>query len=110
MQGDRSNFPKWGITRVCGYVPITTFWQDFSIAERFGTNAIKDTYRKVKQEWADDYKYWTELVLVLNHKIWDWYEKDEGIARTYDALWRDADALTDDWEGEELAYYLRTTD
>lgn len=105
-----SILPKWDITQLNGYIPFTTFWQDLSIAERFGSRAIRETYRMVKKEWSGDYKYWTELVLVLNHKIWDWYEKDDNIARTYNDLWKDADALTEDWEGEKLAYYLRTTD
>ena len=37
--------PRWNITEFSGYEPITTFWQDFSIADKFGNNAIADTYR-----------------------------------------------------------------
>lgn len=29
-----------------GYETITTFWDDFSIADRFGIAAIKDTYKR----------------------------------------------------------------
>ena len=40
--------PVWNITELNGYEPITTFWQDFSIADKFGIAAIEDTYRRVK--------------------------------------------------------------
>ena len=42
----------------------TTFWDDFSIAERFGENAILDTYKRAMKEWKSNYKYLTELVIV----------------------------------------------
>lgn len=40
--------PRWNITEMNGYEPITTFWQDFSIADKFGNNAIADTYRRAQ--------------------------------------------------------------
>ena len=55
----------------------TTFWQDFIIADRFGIPAVKDTFRRAFGEWKRDYRYLTDLVLVLNHKIWEHYEKNE---------------------------------
>ena len=76
--------PKWNIAEITGYDPMTTFWQDFSMAEKFGNEAIADTYRKVKAEWKDNYKHWTELGLVLNHKIWQWHERDNQKATLYD--------------------------
>lgn len=96
--------PKWNITEFSGYEPITTFWQDFSIADKFGNNAIADTYRRAKSEWKDNYKYWTELCLVLNHKIWQWHERDNQRAILYDKLWREADAMTAEWSDEEQEY------
>ena len=71
---------KWNITEMCGYQPITTFWEDFYIAERFGTAAIKDTYKRAFKEWKGNYKYLTELVMVLNQKIWRYYEKNDTYA------------------------------
>lgn len=53
-----------------GYELQTTFWNDFSIADRFGLSAVQDTFNRAFEEWKEDYKYLTELVLVLNHKIW----------------------------------------
>ena len=29
----------------------TTFWDDFSIAERFGLSAIQDTFNRAFKEW-----------------------------------------------------------
>ena len=29
----------------------TTFWEDFSIAERFGISAIQDTFNRAFKEW-----------------------------------------------------------
>ena len=52
------------------YQMMTTFWSDFSIADRFGARAIKDTYERAFNEWKDNYQYLTELVMVLNWKIW----------------------------------------
>ena len=34
-----------------GYETITSFWSDFTIADRFGVNAIKDTYKRAFNEW-----------------------------------------------------------
>lgn len=112
MQTLEVALPKWRIEAETGYKPMTTFWQDFSIAESFGVESIDDTYQRVKQEWSNNYKYWTELVLVLNHKIWYWYDvdPDSPLAHLYNALWRDADNLAMDWTGEALTYFLKITD
>ena len=66
---------NWTIEEMTGYKPITTFYTDFSIADKFGVEAIKDTYKRVFQEWRHDYKYITELAMVLNWKLWRWYGK-----------------------------------
>ena len=29
-----------------GYTPKTTFWMDFSIADKFGAKAVRDTYNR----------------------------------------------------------------
>ena len=94
-----------------GYTQITTFFQDFSIADNFGINAIRDTYNRAFKAWKKDYKYLTELVMVLNWKIWQHYEKNEDVAKVYQELWEKADAYAmDHLKGEELRYFLSTTD
>lgn len=93
------------------YECFTTFWNDFSIAENFGIPAIEDTYSRAFKEWKHDCKYLTELVMVLNHKIWWWYEKNDAIAQVYNDLWMKASEYAETHlKGDELSYYLRTTD
>lgn len=89
----------------------TTFWSDFTIADAFGTEAIKDTFNRAFKHWKDNYEYLTELVLVLNWKIWQHYEKNETYARLYNELWSRADNYgLDNLKGDELTYFIRTLD
>ena len=95
-----------------GYTPMTTFWDDFSIADRFGKNAIVDTYKRAFEEWKSDIKYLTELVMVLNIKIWYYYEQgNHELGKLYNDLWQRADAWCgENLEGEDAKYYYSTTD
>lgn len=89
----------------------TTFWMDFSIADRYGIPAIKDTYSRAFEEWKDNYIYLTELVMVLNWKIWQWYGKIEEFAEVYNELWEMADMYAmENLHGEEMNYFITTTD
>lgn len=89
-----------------GYDLITTFWEDFSIADKYGIAGVKDTYKRAFSEWKDDYKFFTELTLVLNHKIWQHYKSNRELAALYDRLWREADEYAmNNFKGEELDYY-----
>lgn len=101
----------WNIEEMTGYKPITTFYEDFSIADRFGISAIKDTFKRAFENWKDNYQYLTELVMALNWKIWEHYENNEKVARVYSDLWEKADGYAmDNLKGEELRYFLSTTD
>lgn len=101
---------EWGIIEF-GYEPKTTFWQDFSIADMFGIDAIKDTYNRAFKEWKNDYIYLTELIMVLNWKIYQYYEKNDEYARIYNDLWVCSDEYAvNHLKDEELSYYIRTTD
>ncbi len=100
----------WNIEKLTGYKPITTFYEDFSIADMFGLDAIKDTYNRAFEEWKSDYKYVTELIMALNWKIWEHYEKNDAYAELYNKLWLQAD----EWANENLVgdayrYYWCTT-
>lgn len=90
----------------------TTFWMDFSIADKFGTKAIKDTYKRAFNEWKNNVEYVTELVIVLNHKIWQYYESgNKQYAALYDELWRECDSwCVDNLKGDDLDYFYATTD
>lgn len=95
-----------------GYTLESTFWEDFSIADRFGLDAVKDTYKRCFSEWKDDCKMLTELVIVLNYKLWQHYEgKHDAYAELYNDLWAEADNYAmDNLQDEELQYFLRITD
>ena len=96
-----------------GYEMQTTFWQDFTIADMFGVDAIKDTFERAFNEWRDNYIYLTELVIVLNHKIWQHYEnvRHPDYAEVYNDLWMKADEYAcDTLKGEELSHFYRVTD
>ena len=97
--------------RLLGYECKTTFWNDFSIAERFGEKEIRDTYRRARAEWERDRVYGTELSMVLNHKCWYWYEKNDTFSKLYAELWEEYhDWVLENWKSEDLGYYLRVTD
>lgn len=108
--------PHWGIEEETGYKPFTTFWQDFSIADTYGLQAIQDTFNRAFEEWKDNYKYLTELVLVLNHKIFHHYVKDgteeqNETASLYNELWSKAnDYALDNLQGEQADYFYQLTD
>ena len=97
-----------------GYKCFTTFWTDFYIAELFGKDAIQETFDKVFAEWKSDYRYLTELVIVLNYKIWYFYEgakKNDVYCKLYNDLWEIADRYAcENLKGKELQYFYETTD
>ena len=90
----------------------TTFWSDFRIADAFGVSAIKDTYKRAFEEWKNDYRYLTDLVMVLNHSCWFWYDNEnEELSQLYsDLYYQTHDYALENLKGEELSYYFRVTD
>ena len=102
----------WDSEREIGYEQKTTFWMDFSIADNFGLDAVRDTYSRAFKMWKGSVIYLTELVLVLNRKCWQW--NDEGNAELSD-LYSDLFYKTQAYayetlKGDELDYFWRTTD
>lgn len=97
-----------------GYQTKTTFWQDFYFADHLNkgaVSAIKDTCKRAFNGWKHNHEYLTELVMVLNHKIWYWYEKNEALAQVYNDLWQKYDHwCLDNLKGEEKDYFIRTLD
>ena len=105
------NIPVWGIENMNGYKPFTTFWEDFSIADKFGFKAVEDTYRRAFKEWRNDYRYLTELVLVLNHKAWQHVDTNPVLSDLYVTLYEVADNFAiDTLKGHELKYFFEITD
>lgn len=105
------NIKNWNIEAITDYKPITTFYMDFSIADKFGVNAIIDTFKRAFRSWKDNYKYLTELVMVLNWKIHEHYEKNNRYAQLYNNLWLElSNYAVENLKGEELSYYYNITD
>lgn len=99
------------IEEMTGYKPLTTFYTDFSIADKYGVEAVKDTFDRAFEEWHKNYKYLTELVMVLNWKIWEHYQNNEKLAKVYNDLWEQADNYAyENLKGEELDYFYNITD
>ncbi len=98
--------------RLLGYECQTTFPEDFSIAELFGEEAIRDIYKRAKAEWKKDRIYGTELSMVLNHKCHYWYEEQNmRLSQLYAELWEEYhEWILDNWSDKDLGYYLRITD
>ena len=90
----------------------TTFWQDFTIADKFGETAVQDTFNRVFGEWKTNYIQLTELVIVLNWKIWQHHDNhNDGLSKLYDKLWKQADQYAcDNLKGKEAEYFYQTTD
>ena len=102
-----------------------TFWEDFTIAERVGSRpAVEDTYNRCFESWKESIQYMTALAVTMNHKGWQWYNKqgDCVMSRYYFSLWEKLDAyILDGKEGgdeyeyknfteDEVAYYIQATD
>ena len=108
---DNFRISDWNIEAMTGYKPISTFYMDFSIADNFGVDAIQDTYNRAAEEWKGDYKMLTELVMVLNWKIWEHNTRNNRYAQLYTKLFEELDAYAiENLKGEELSYFFRTTD
>lgn len=94
-----------------GYEIKTTFWSDFSIADAFGIDAIKDTFNRAFSEWKNNTEYVTELACVMSWKSCAWYEKNN----EYSMLYAEYYHKVDEWcmnnlKGKDMNYYLKWTD
>jgi len=98
------------LTQNLGIIMKTTFWEDFTIADRFGIDGIEDTYQRAFNEWRSDVKDLKELILVLNHKIWQYHEKlpqiSEVYHQKYNEAYRWATENLNDKDLQELYAYL----
>lgn len=98
------------------YEYFTTFWLDFDIAERFGCTAINDTAKRAYQEWKNDVKYLTELIMVINHKCWDHYRAgNRKLSEYYSDLYYEyydkaLHYLDNNGKKEDLVYFIQTLD
>ena len=89
-----------------------TFYMDFSIADEFWVEAIKDTYNRSFEWWKNDIRYMTALAITLNWKLRDYYHYGNiKVAKFYDELFKKCDAyILDNFEWDDLVYYYNVTD
>lgn len=103
-----------GLSRVGDYKPMTTFFKDLSVAEFFGKQAISSAFDSMCDKYLKDYKYYTELVLCLNWKAWEWDARgDVEYSDLYSELYYMADErFCANYEHDETAldYYFQVTD
>ena len=89
----------------------TTFYSDFSIADEYGEKEIVDTLKRAKKNWKNNVQYMAELVVVLNHKIWEYHQTNDKLGCLYDKLWRETDAYCrKHFKGEDLSFYFNYID
>lgn len=102
----------WNSEADIGYKQITTFFEDFSIVDKFGADAIKDTFNRAFKEWKSNYLYLTELALVTNKKCWQHYSEDnQEFSSIYqDLYYKTRDYALDNLKDAELQYFIRITD
>ena len=101
----------WTIEEVTGYKVKTTFYLDFSISEIFGVEGIKSTNESCFTRWSSNYEYITELCMVLNWKLWRWFNKNDEFYQLYLELYTKLDEwCIENLKGDELKYYYSTTD
>ena len=98
------------------YEYVTTFWEDFSIAEIYGIASIDETAKRIFNEWKSDIIYLTELIMILNHKCWYYYSiGDEALSQHYSDLYYKYNELALNYleeygSKEDINYYYKTLD
>ena len=108
---EKVQLQKLALEKEFNYKFETTFWEEFSIADQYGPEGVLEHYNLVFDQWKDNLMYLTELVLVLNWKIYQWYQVDDPLGMTYDELWKRTDGFAmDTLKGEYLHKYLSVLD
>ena len=101
----------WNIEAMTGYKPKTTFYMDFSIADKFGKDAIIDTFNRAFKSWEHNVEYITELEMVMGWKSFE--HEGDGLCEVYSDFYyklRDWVFEESGWDKDQMSYYLKTTD
>jgi hypothetical protein len=121
---------KMNLGDMTDFRPSYTFYSDFGIAEfcevyMRDANAVAKTYNRVEKYWGGDIKTITEVALVLNHKLWSFYEGVEShylncgeewkehFISIYNTLYERCVKFIQKTYGndaEAMAYYYKVTD
>lgn len=102
---------KMALEKMLDFKFESSFWEEFSIAEDHGGDAVREHYDLVFPQWKGNLKYLTELVLVLNIKLFIWFKVDDDLGKLYEELWMKTDQYAlNTLSGDDLHYYLHTLD
>lgn len=100
-----------------GYEFQTTYWGDFRVgAEVGGLKGIKETYQNGLELAKSDKIYGTEFSMVLNWLSFFYHNNTKYAncnekSKLFSDLWLEFHHwVLDHWKGEDLSYYLKTTD
>jgi len=90
----------------------TTFFDDYKIANAFGLEAIKDTYKRAYNDWKDNVVYMKEMTYVLNIMCWHFYEENKiEFSKLYEDLYYECyDKCLDHFKCEDLHEYCEFLD
>lgn len=97
---------------IADQVDYKGFYKFFSKIEKRGQDYIVFNFIEKHRQYKNNVKYYAALVLTLNHKIWEHYEKNnKNLARLYDGLWKRADNYAvEHFKGKDAKYYYDITD
>lgn len=102
---------KMALEKMLDFKFESTFWEEFSIAEDYGAEGVREHWNLVFEQWKGNIKFLTELVLVLNIKLFIWFKVDDDLGLTYEELWKETDGYAlETLKGDDLHYYLHTLD
>ena len=109
------NSPTWDahLAQFTDYRSITNYYDLYSIADKESAKAVRDLFSTNFEEAKKDYKLLTELVMVLNHKMWFWYRLNptSPMVATYQKIFDKANnyALVH-LKDDEFRYFTSITD
>lgn len=106
----------WEIAKQIGYTPATNLWEQFTETEFNGLEAIDTLAEDVFELYKNDIIFLTELIMVINHKSWYWFEHgDNHVARFYSELYHEFDDraikyIEANMDNNAISYYFKTLD
>lgn len=87
------------------------FYQDFKIADKNGTDAIKYTYKKLFQENKDNYVCLTDLAILLTEKVEKYKVVNTRISKLYNKLYEELNNYAVQvLKDKELDYYFNNVE
>jgi hypothetical protein len=99
------------ITLPNGYRMVTTFFEDFNIAEEFGIEGVRETFNNAFSSWKYNHIYLTELAIVMSNNSIARYETNRELSMVYAECYHKVDDYCmNNLKGSSLEFYMKTTD